>query len=460
MAVVFYGTFYVLEFFHDEDSGGAPLVPFEFRGEYLQLEDPYHADLLAAFEVVRARWSYEAYRTEFSGLDLDALESEALAILGDPSTKLSFHHALRHYIGGLKDGHAFVAFPLELFFEGKRWPFSLVEVAEGIMVYGVSEVRIGDAEVVPPDRRPLQGDLLISIDDRPVDAWIADTEKLVYASTDPSRRAEAIDHMVRTDTATERTFVFENQAGETYSWHCTLPPHYRSAPKVPEGSREPEHRNLAGNLGYYRPGSFSPPPNSGWPGPPENRDAILADSYAEMDRVIATFADADGLILDLRNNPGGTDLLGMYLVDRLVEGSYTYYRLSGDGKNGYTGFHKHDSTAPDGSSSFHGPLVCLIDEGTFSTADNVAACLEGVHPNVHFIGRPNGAGTGAPRSFELPRTQTTVSFCTMRVKTPNGDISEGRSVALQQKVVWTRADVLEGRDPDLDAAVAYFETLP
>ena len=103
---------------------------------------------------------------------------------------------------------------------------------------------------------------------------------------------------------------------------------------------------------------------------------------------------------------GGTDLLGQFLVDRIVKSGYTYSRLAVQGSNRWGRFGKHGSSAPKGEHFLRVPTICLLDEGTFSTADNVAACLEDEHADIRFVGRPNGAGTGAPRSFELPRTGT------------------------------------------------------
>lgn len=457
---IYYGTILVLTWLNGgntfettSEEGFVMGQPYVFDTRYETMEDPYLADLMAAFEVVRARWSYEEYRTEEFGLDMAALEQEARGILGEEPTPHSFRLAMRHAIAGLMDGHAFVAFPQELAMEGQRWPFSLKQVMEGFMVTGVAEVRSEDVEPTPPQKRPVPGDILVAIDGRPTGAWVEDAEKQVFASTDRSRAAEALRYLVTIDQATTRRFTFLDGEGTEYHWDCTLPPFYRAVPPAPRVSREREHKMLEDGIGYFRPGSFSPPSDSGWPGPPEGRDAILADSYAEIDAIIGELAEARALILDLRNNPGGTDLLGMFLVDRLVKGSYTYYRLSGDGKNGFKGFAKHGSTAPKGEHAFHGKLLVLVDEHTFSTADNVAACLEKVHPEVTFVGRPNGAGTGAPRSFTLPRTGTTVTLCTMRVQNPDGEIAEGHPVRVLVTVGWTRGDVLEGRDPDLEIAL-------
>ena len=76
-----------------------------------------------------------------------------------------------------------------------------------------------------------------------------------------------------------------------------------------------------------------------------------------------------------------------------------------------------------------------------------------MHPDVRFVGRPNGAGSGAPRPFELPRTGTKIYFCTQRVKSASGRMNEGVPVPIDFPVRWTRDDVLEGRDPDLAAAI-------
>ncbi|MEM7518056.1 MAG: S41 family peptidase, partial [Planctomycetota bacterium] len=193
------------------------------------------------------------------------------------------------------------------------------------------------------------------------------------------------------------------------------------------------------------------------PGPPEGRDAILNELYSEFDRIIGELSEAPALILDLRGNPGGTDLLGHFLIDRLVEPGYVYGQLSSRRPWGWSKFAPLHSSAPPGTNSLRAPLVCLIDEDTFSTADNVVACLADVHPDVRFVGRPNGAGSGAPRDFVLPRTRTRMYLSTMRVRSPVGRSIEGLSVPLDSHVDWSREDVLQGRDPDVREALRLLE---
>ena len=439
--LAYWGTIKVLGLAFGENSEAEDVV---YDAGILAEEDVHVADIHAAVQLIQERWSYLDHRTEISGLDLQALEAEALALLEQGEDhEVGFKTAMARLIAGLHDGHAFVQFSDKDLPGDFRWPFHLMEVEEGMMISSVAE---GITEVSP-------GDILLSVDGRDLEAWITEKEDFVFASTPTSRRLAAIEHLTRWDQVAERTFVLQEASGEEVTWVAQLLPSYRDVPALEVLSDERKHEILEGNIAYFRPGSFSPPPNRGWPGPPEGRDAILAESYAEIDRIIGELEGCRALVLDLRGNPGGTDLLGQFLVDRILKPGYTYYRLASMGSNRWGRSGKHGSTAPKGEHFLRVPTVCIVDEKTFSTADNVAACLADEHPDIRFVGRPNGAGTGAPRSFELPRTGTRITFCIMQVRTPKGRMGEGISVELDRAIRWTRNDVLLGSDPDLAAAV-------
>lgn len=438
----FWATVKVLEFAYGEGSDPEDVV---FDAAILDEQDVHVADIRAAVQLIRERWAYLDHRTEISGLDLKALETEALVLLGqEDEHEVGFKTAMARLISGLQDGHAFVQFSDRDLPGDFRWPFHLMEVEEGLMITAVAE---GITEVRP-------GDILLSVDGRGLEEWIAEKEDFVFASTSPARRRDAVEYLTRWDQVAERAFGLRRASGEETEWVAELLPSYRDVPALEVLSDERKYEILEGNIAYFRPGNFSPPSNRGWPGPPEGRDAILAESYAEIDRIFGELEGCRALVLDLRGNPGGTDLLGQFLVDRIMKPGYIYYRLANQNNNRWSRFGKHGSTAPKGEHFLRVPTVCIVDEKTFSTADNVAACLADEHPDIRFVGRPNGAGTGAPRSFELPRTGTMITFCTMQVRTPKGRMGEGISVELDRHVRWTRDDVLLGSDPDLAAAVA------
>ena len=99
----------------------------------------------------------------------------------------------------------------------------------------------------------------------------------------------------------------------------------------------------------------------------------------------------------------------------------------------------------------------LINELSFSAADNLACCLRDEHPDVVFVGQPTGGGSGAPRTFELPSTGATVRFCMMRVFAPDGDPIEGTGVQPDIAVRQTAEQYREGVDAALEAALTALE---
>lgn len=429
--------------------GEEELRQVAFDAAVLDEPDDYVADVRAAAAWARERWSYAEYRRERDGVDLDALEGEALALLGERPDAARFHRALLRFTAGLLDGHAGVVPTAEHPAPPRvPWPFSLIEVAEGLMVDGV---------VDGWDGAP-RGALLFEVDGRPVEDWVAEAERLVCASTPGARRAAAIRFLFRTGALTDADVRFRFRLADGSEAEAGHPGSRTRPPEASVLPRTREHKLLDDRIGYFRPGDFSPPDDSGYAdASPEQREQILAATFADFDAVLAGFAETDGLILDLRNNPGGTDLLGQFLTDRLLDDGYIYFRLSALGAQGWRRPHAYESSAPAGKAELRQPLVVLIDADTFSTADNVAACLADNHPDVTFVGRANGAGTGAPRPFALPRTGVQIYFCTQRVRRANGEISEGNPVRPDIPVQWTRADVLDGRDPDLAVALALFD---
>jgi C-terminal processing protease CtpA/Prc len=189
--------------------------------------------------------------------------------------------------------------------------------------------------------------------------------------------------------------------------------------------------------------------------PVEERDAFLEKDKAALDAVFdkALEAKPRAVILDLRGNGGGTDLLGIHAAQRLVGRRFRYFQLSAKYSGAWSPPHGqwHSPRKP----TLEAPLFVLIDEGVFSTADNFARCLDEMRPDAVFIGRPTGAGTGAPAVIAtLPHSGAVVSACTQRVYGPVQTLIEGVGTTPDIPVVWTVEDGAQGRDPDLAAALA------
>ena len=412
--------------------------------------DPYADDLRHLAWLVREKWSWLELR-EAQGLDLDALLDAALVESGEQADARGFLRALRRFVAGLRDGHGHVELEGTDLDEERQWPFSLVEVAEGIMVDGIDPG-------VFRSKALKRGDLILEVDDEPIDAHIARQEALVFASTDAARRRAALFALTE-NTENVSLRVRAQRMGEDAptTVEVTCPP--QSAP-VPRRSWRPSPDSLADltdDTAYFRVASFAPDDPRFADADPETRLEILDDRFAAFAEAFGTVSPRARLILDLRGNGGGTDLLGQALCLHLMKPGFRYVKLSA--KRGGT-WHDTDWLTPEvgrGEPRFAGRLVCLIDERSLSVTDNVASSLRDEHPNVTFVGQPTGGGSGAPRTFTLPATGAEVTFCTMRVYAPNGTPIEGQGVQPDLLVRPTRAQLLAGDDAAMQKALSLID---
>ena len=402
------------------------------------------ADLAELTRLAATEWSYAEDKREHFGVDLDQLAAQAEQALSAQPTRAEFEAILRRFVAGMKDGHAGVTVPGVA--SGSRvWPFTVADTSDGIVVDWVAE---GTPDILP-------GQSVLAVDRQPVELVIHDELQQVFASTDGARRAKALSSMRQTDAASVRC-ILKRPAGTLLEIEiATLPA--ESAPQPPaRPPLESSHRRLEGGVGYLRVGSFVAPDAQAWAAAtPDGRPALLAPLVAGYRQAFAELADTRALILDLRGNRGGTDLAAMEVARPLLPPDAVYFQLQARLDDGsWSTVSQHGlPPAPDVPRYEH-PLVVLIDEGTFSAADNLAACLKDDLPSARFVGRPTGGGTGAPRMVELTRTGAQVAFCTQRVRGPAGAITEGRGVVPDVAVRWSRDDLLSGRDPDLAAALS------
>jgi C-terminal processing protease CtpA/Prc len=188
--------------------------------------------------------------------------------------------------------------------------------------------------------------------------------------------------------------------------------------------------------------------------PVSERAAFLDESKKRFDAAFdeALAARPEAVILDLRGNAGGTDLLGIHVAQRLIAEPFVYFRLSAKVDSNWT--KPHGYTYQPRGPHLSVPVAALVDERVFSTADNFVRCLKDYRKDLVVIGRPTGAGTGAPSKIAtLPHSGAVISLCTQRVYGGRSGLIEGVGTVPDVPVVWSRRDVMGGGDPDLEAAL-------
>ena len=173
-----------------------------------------------------------------------------------------------------------------------------------------------------------------------------------------------------------------------------------------------------------------------------------------LDSAIERFRDRDGIVLDLRGNPGGVAGLMMG-----VSGHFLDERRSlGTMKNraGELRFNSNPRlVGPAGARvrPFDGPLVILVDEMTGSTSEAFAAGMQAIG-RAHIVGRPT-AGAVLPAVMERLPNGDVLYHAVADFIAPDGTRLEGRGVIPDEDVPLTRAALLSGRDPQMDAALAW-----
>lgn len=157
----------------------------------------------------------------------------------------------------------------------------------------------------------------------------------------------------------------------------------------------------------------------------------------------------DGLVLDLRGNPGG--LLPMaagisgWLSDRQLNLGRMQMR---QGMMPFLAFPQE--------GGFTGPVAVLVDGGSASTSEVMAAGLQAAGRARVFGERT--AGQALPSSFKQLPTGDLFQFAMANIVTPRGKSLEGAGVAPDEEVALRRADFAGGEDKTLAAAEGWLQT--
>jgi hypothetical protein len=128
------------------------------------------------------------------------------------------------------------------------------------------------------------------------------------------------------------------------------------------------------------------------------------DGMAEaLDLILAGMQPLDGLIVDLRDNGGGSDTEAREMAGRLVDARRRYRTVRI--RNGP----EHDDFTPPipwsvepRGDPYHGPLVLLTNRRTFSAAESFVLAARTRSAGVTVVGDTTGGGSGFPMFRELP----------------------------------------------------------
>lgn len=195
---------------------------------------------------------------------------------------------------------------------------------------------------------------------------------------------------------------------------------------------------ISDDIGYIHLTSFA---GSGW-----------AD---EIDVALRDLRGVKALVLDMRDNGGGSSQSAERIAGRFASNSYPYARYQ------YRNGPSHDTFSdeavltvePTGEERFSGPIALLTNRRCYSACESFTLAMIEL-PQVVSFGDTTGGGLGNPVFRELPNGWL-YRFPVWIEATTTGERLEGKGVPPDVKVSITTDDLVIGRDTILDTALRH-----
>ncbi|HUU82550.1 MAG TPA: S41 family peptidase [Phycisphaerae bacterium] len=138
-------------------------------------------------------------------------------------------------------------------------------------------------------------------------------------------------------------------------------------------------------------------------------DSFDADRWdglhtGHVDDLFAAYADADGLIIDVRRNNGGSELVAQVLAGHLSTTAYVYgyHRTKNPGPDhsDFADFTEH-RLEPAENDPFLKPVACLIGQRNLSSAEWWVLMMSENLRGITLIGDTTRGSSGSPQEFSL-----------------------------------------------------------
>lgn len=411
-------------------------------GTHASVATPYAEDLSVEEKVAglsmiwsRAREDF-VYFDQVPDLDWDLAYREAIPrVIATESTR-DYYRELQRFVALLRDGHSNAYPPEELYDAMTSRPPMLAERIEDAVI--VREVRSASLRELGVE----VGMRIVSIDGLPVDEYIdREVRPFVSSSTPQNEEVRCASYFLLSGAAdTPVSLGLAAATGDRRTVSVS-----RSGYDDIESRDKNAFRELDGGFTYLALDHFESN---------ETLQAFLASK---------SLIDAsNGLVLDLRRNGGGNTSVGYAILAHLVDepylGSRTSHRMRDSLDTVRTGgtiewITTPAKSYPPAANPYLGPVAVLISPMTFSAAEGFVVAFDAADRGA-LVGRTTGGSTGQPMMFPLPGGGR-ARVCVKRDLYPNGRAWVGHGIEPDIEAVPTIASVREGRDVELEAAVAW-----
>lgn len=321
--------------------------------------------------------------------------------------KEAYYKTLKDYLSSFRDGHVRIA--NDKVYENQVFKN---EVGGG---FGISTVQLDNGKVLvslvlensPAQKNGIKlGSEIITWDGKDVkEAFASTTWSESNTATDEAKRINQGRFMARSPIGKEIQVEFQNVGDKKISkvmlkayddqyetlkqTKVKFSPDHQDRPSI-------EGKALDNGYGYIKIIHFAPSDTA------PNPEKLLEDQLMKLQT-----KPLNGLIIDLRNNPGGVDALAAKLTGHFVK-EKTFYEYASY-YNRYTSKfeinHRDYLTVQPSKPSYTGKIAILINSRTGSTGEGMPLILKGL-PNVTIVGFTSTAGSfgivTSPITFEMP----------------------------------------------------------
>ncbi len=171
------------------------------------------------------------------------------------------------------------------------------------------------------------------------------------------------------------------------------------------------------------------------------------NTYKDFDKAFSLFEEEHkkGVIIDLRNNPGGLFEEGIKIADRLIGSDHLItYTENKEGE-------RYEYNSDERSTNLK--IVVLVNKNSASTSEVLTAALKG--NNACTVIGTNTFGKGIVQETTLFNDGTAVKLTTNQYFGPNGEVIHGKGITPDMVLELPEADN-DGtvKDNQLEAAVA------
>jgi hypothetical protein len=176
-------------------------------------------------------------------------------------------------------------------------------------------------------------------------------------------------------------------------------------------------------------------------------------SFTAIDQALESLQPTEALIIDLRDNGGGSDLNSELVASRFATAQVRYRRFryrNGPQHGDFTPW-IDDYISPAGPQQYTKPTLLLINRRCFSATEDFVLAMQQFE-QVQTVGDTTGGGFGNPLFREL-QNGWVYRFSHWQMQTPDGEQLEGIGIAPDHLQWISREDSLAGKDAILERAV-------